>query len=149
GERGPVSAQTLEDMRASGLVHLLSISGLHMGLLAGVVFFLVRGGLALVEPLALRWPVKKIAAVAVVLATLGYLLLSGADVPTQRAFLMTGLVLLAVLLDRSALSMRLVAWAAAAILLLTPESLISASFQMSFAAVVAMIAGYEAVRERL
>src|SRR5690606_19030160 len=79
-----------------------------------------------------------------IVATLFYTLLAGAPVPTQRAFLMTGLVLLAVLLDRSPFSMRAVAWAAAFILLIAPESLTGPSFQMSFAAVVALIAAYEA-----
>ena len=148
GDRGAIPEAALDAMRDSGLAHLLAISGLHIGMVAGIVFFACRGLLALIEPLALRQPIKKWAAVAALLAAAGYLLLSGATVPTQRAFLMTALVLLAVMLDRSALSMRLVAWAAGLILLLTPESLLSVSFQMSFAAVVALIAGYEALRGR-
>ena len=148
GDRGAIPEHVLDAMRDSGLAHLLAISGLHIGMVAGIVFFACRGLLALIEPVALRYPIKKWAAVAALLAAAGYLLLSGATVPTQRAFLMTALVLLAVMLDRSALSMRLVAWAAALILLLTPESLLSVSFQMSFAAVVALIAGYEALRGR-
>ena len=143
GERGAISEDVLVAMRRSGLAHLLAISGLHLGLLAGVVFFAVRGGLALVEPVALRHPVKKWAAVLALLAAFAYMVLTGATVPTQRAFLMTGLVLLAVLVDRTAISMRLVAVAAAAVLAVAPESLLSVSFQMSFAAVVALVATYE------
>lgn len=143
GETAAIPRDVLDAYRDSGLAHLLSISGLHMSLLAGMAFFLVRGGLALIPAVALRYPIKKWAAALAMLLTLLYMLLAGAPVPAQRAFLMTGLVLLAVLLDRSALSMRLVAWAAVAVLLLTPEALTGPSFQMSFAAVAALIAAYE------
>ena len=85
----------------SGLAHLLAISGLHIGLVAGIIFFAVRALLALIEPLALRLAIKKWAAGAALIGALGYMLLSGASVPTQRAFLMTGLVLIAVMLDRT------------------------------------------------
>jgi competence protein ComEC len=135
-------------MRDSGLAHLLAISGLHMGLVAGLLFFGIRALLALVPSLALNHPIKKWAAVAAAAGGLAYLLLVGATVPSQRAFLMVSVVLLAVLLDRSAISLRLVAWAALVILLLAPESLLSASFQMSFAAVTALVAGYEVVTLR-
>ncbi len=148
GERGAIPERVIQDMRDSGLAHLLAISGLHMGLVAGLVFFSVRALLALVSALALRQPIKKWAAAAAFLGALGYLLLVGAPVPTQRAFLMVCLVLLAVVLDRSAISLRLVAWAALVVLLISPESLLSASFQMSFAAVTALVAGYEALGRR-
>jgi len=148
GERGAIPENVIDDMRASGLAHLLAISGLHVGLIAGIVFFAVRGGLALVPPLALRYPIKKWAAVGALFAAFGYALLAGATVPTQRAFLMIALVLLAVLFDRRAVSMRLVAWAAMAILLLSPESMLGASFQMSFSAVVGLVAVYEFLRRK-
>ncbi len=147
GERAAIPQAVFDAMRDSGLAHLLAISGLHIGLVAGFVFFAVRGGLALWERVALRYDIKKWAAWAALLAAAGYTLLSGATVPTQRAFLMTGLVLLAVLLDRSALTMRLVAWAAFVVLLWRPESLLGASFQLSFAAVTALIAAYEGLRD--
>jgi competence protein ComEC len=149
GDRGAIPEELVEAMRDSGLAHLLSISGLHIGLVWTLLFFAVRAGLALAEPVALRWPVKKWAAAAALAGAFAYLLISGAEVPTQRAFLMTALVTLAILCDRSALSMRLVAWAAGAILLLTPEALLSASFQLSFAAVVALVAAYEVLAPRL
>ncbi|MDH3230878.1 MAG: ComEC/Rec2 family competence protein [Alphaproteobacteria bacterium] len=149
GDRSAISETSLHSMRDSGLAHLLAISGLHLGLVAATLFFGMRAVLALSERLALRHPIKKWAAVAAIAGSFAYLLLAGAPVPTQRAFLMTGLVLIAVLLDREAISMRLVAWAAVAVLLLAPESLLGASFQMSFAAVVALVAFYEAGRERL
>ena len=148
GERGAVGEDTMEALRRSGLAHLLAISGLHVGLVAGLVFFAVRAGFALVPPLALRWPIKKWAALAAMLAAGGYLLLVGATVPTQRAFLMTAVVLLGVALDRNAVTMRLVAWAAFLVLLIRPESLLDVSFQMSFAAVTALVAVYEALRTR-
>lgn len=149
GDRGAIPERVLQDMRDSGLAHLLAISGLHIGLVAASVFFAVRLLLAAMGNLALRQPIKKWSAVAALIGAFGYLLLSGATVPTQRAFIMTGIVLLAILLDRTAISMRLVAWAAFLILLLRPESLLSASFQLSFAAVIALVAVYEGLSPRL
>lgn len=143
GDRGAIPESVNDAWRASGIYHLLSISGLHIGLVWGLLFLGVRTGLALAEPLALRRPIKKWAAAVALSGAFGYLLLSGAEVPTQRAFLMTALVTLAVLTDRNPLSMRLVAWAAFAVLLARPEALLTASFQMSFGAVVALIAAYE------
>lgn len=149
GETGGISQGVLEDYRNSGLAHILSISGLHMSLLAGLVFFFVRGGLALIPFVALRCPIKKWSALVAVLATFFYMMIAGAPVPAQRSFLMTGLVLLAVMLDRQALSPRLVACAAMVVLVLAPESLVGPSFQMSFAAVLALICGFEALSPRL
>ena len=144
GERRAIPEDVLADMRDSGLAHLLAISGLHIGLVAGLIFFAVRLLLALIEPVALRYPIKKIAAVSAVVGAFSYLLVSGATIPTQRAFLMVSIVMAAVLLDRTAISLRLVALAAGLILLVSPEALMSASFQMSFAAVIALVAAYEA-----
>jgi len=143
GRRGEISPPTLQALRDAGLGHLLAISGLHVGLLSGVVFFAVRALLALWPALALRRAIKKWAALAALLAALAYLLISGMTIPTQRAFVMTGVVLVAVMLDRVAISMRLVAIAASILLLVRPESLLSVSFQMSFAAVAALVALYE------
>jgi len=148
GERGAIQDPVIKAMRDSGLAHLLAISGLHMGLVAGLLFFGVRALLALLPRVALNYPIKKWAAVAAGLGAFAYLFLSGATVPTQRAFVMILLVLLAVLVDRRAISLRLVAWAAVVVLLLAPESLLSASFQMSFAAVTALVAGYEILTRR-
>lgn len=149
GEQTEIPEPVMQAMRASGLAHLLSISGLHVALVAGLVFFLVRAILALIEPLALRFAIKKWAAVAALLASVAYLLLIGSQVPTERSVLMTGLVLLAVIVDRSALTLRLVALAATAILLVQPDAMIGPSFQMSFAAVLALVALFEAMRDRL
>lgn len=148
GERGGVSQSAYQAMRDAGIAHLLAISGLHVGLVAGFIFLTTRGGLALIEPVALTRPIKKWAAVVALLGAVGYMLMVGAPVPTQRAVIMTGLVLLAVMVDRVALSMRTVAWAAVVVLVLAPESLLGPSFQMSFAAVIALIAAYETATRR-
>lgn len=148
GLRGRLSDETLSALRDAGLAHLLAISGLHLGLIAGILFFTVRLLLALNEPVALRYPIKKWAAVAALIGAFAYLLVTGATIPTQRAYLMVALVLFAVLIDREAVSMRPVAWAAVMVLVLRPESLLGASFQLSFAAVIALVAFYEWLRAR-
>jgi competence protein ComEC len=134
-------------IRDSGLAHLLSISGLHIGLVAGFLYASVRLALCLVPVIALRWPIQKWAAAVAVLGAGGYTLLSDATIPSQRAFIMVAVVFLGVICDRKAISMRLVGIAATAVLLLQPESLLGASFQMSFAAVVALVAAYESLRQ--
>jgi competence protein ComEC len=149
GLRGAIPEEVWHDMQIAGLAHLLAISGLHVGLVAGAVFLIVRYGLLLTPWAGPRWPVKKIAAAGALVAAFAYMQLAGAPIPTQRAVLMAALALLAVMVDRNPLSMRLVAWAAIVILLLAPESLLGASFQMSFAAVIGLIAAYETGRARL
>ena len=148
GDRSGVSQAALAALRASNLAHLLAISGLHMGLLAGFVFALVRGGLALVPPVALRWPLRKIAAAVALVAASGYLALSGGNVATERAYVMAAVMLGAVLVDRRALSLRAVACAALIVLALRPETLLGPGFQMSFAATVALVAVFGALRDR-
>jgi competence protein ComEC len=145
GDRSGVARQTLEDLRASNLAHLLAISGLHMGLLTGIVFAALRYGMALIPPLALRLPVRKIAALGALAVAAFYLALSGGNVATQRAFVMVSVMLAAVLVDRRAISLRSVAIAAMLILMLRPESLIEAGFQMSFTATAALVAAFTAL----
>ncbi|MBL8700538.1 MAG: ComEC family competence protein [Alphaproteobacteria bacterium] len=143
GEMGHVAPEVMTQMRDSGLAHLLSISGLHISLVAGIVFFAVRRVAALVQPIALRWPIKKLAAGAAFLAISLYALFAAPGVPTTRAWAMGSIVLLAVVIDRAPLSIRLVAWAALGVMLVMPEALLGPSFQMSFAAVLALIAAFE------
>lgn len=143
GERGEVEFEIAEDLRKSGLAHLLAISGLHMGLLCGTVFFLIRFGLAAIPTIALKYPIKKWSAMAAMFAGLIYLGLSGATIPTQRAFVMLLVVWVALLLDRRAISLRLVGVAAIVVLLLRPDAVLGASFQLSFAAVGALVAFYD------
>ncbi len=143
GKRDAISARVNDAMYISGLGHVLSISGYHMALVAGVVFFTVRALLALVPVLAMRYPIKKWAAFAALIAAFCYLLLSGAEVATQRSFIMTAILLVGVMVDRSALTLRNLALAALAVMLLFPEAVAHPSFQMSFAATLALIAAYE------
>jgi competence protein ComEC len=148
GDRSAIDRGIEVALRASNLYHLVSISGLHMTLLAAAVFAIVRYGLATVPWLALHWPLKKVAACAALLIGALYLVVSGAAVPTQRAFVMTATVLVAVLLDRPALTMRAVALAALIVLAMAPESVVQAGFQMSFAATIALVAAFEALRRQ-
>ncbi|MGR3759543.1 ComEC/Rec2 family competence protein [Roseobacteraceae bacterium NS-SX3] len=147
GDRSGVGQGTLQALRASNLAHLLAISGLHMGLLSGFVFAAVRLGLCLLTAVALRWPVKKLAAGAALAVAAAYLALSGGNVATERAFIMVAVMLCAVLLDRRALSLRAVAVAAVIVLIRRPESLLSPGFQMSFAATTALVAVFGLLRD--
>jgi competence protein ComEC len=154
GDRSAISLDTVQALRDSNLAHLLAISGMNMAFITAFVFALVRYGLALIPPVALRVNTKKVAAVAAFAVALFYLLLSGANVATVRAFLMVCVMLGAVLCDRRGLSLRSVALAAVILLLSQPESLLEPGFQLSFAATVVLIAGFGALdrqilRERL
>ncbi len=148
GLRASIPAEVWRHMQVAGLAHLLAISGLHMTLVAGTVFVVCRFLLSLWPALALRIVPTKPAACLALLAAFAYLLLAGATVPTQRAFMMAAVALLAVLFDRNPLSFRLLAYAALVVLLVAPESLLGPSFQMSFAAVAGLIAFYETLRRR-
>ena len=148
GQRRALPESVKEALRASGLAHILAISGLHMTLVAGTILVLLRGALALVPSLALDRPIRKWAALAALATAAAYLAISGAGIATQRAFIMVCVVLLAVLVDRAALTMRNVAIAALMVLAIAPESLLGPSFQMSFAAVAALVAAYEGWRFR-
>jgi competence protein ComEC len=147
GDRSGLDRPALDALRASNLAHLLAISGLHMGLLTGTVFGAIRLFLALIPPLALRLPAKKIAAAAALAAGLAYLLLSGAAVATERAFIMAAVILGAVLLDLRAITLRAVALAAILVLAIRPETLTGPGFQMSFAATTALVAAFAGLRD--
>ena len=139
GDRSGMSQETLAHLRASNLAHLLAISGLHMGLLTGFVFAVLRSMLVLIPGVGLRWPVKKIAAVGALLAAGGYLALSGGNVATERAFTMVAVMLVAIMLGRPALTIRAVAMAAIIILVAQPDALTGPGFQMSFSATTALV----------
>lgn len=143
GQQTGIAPPVMDDFRASGLAHILSISGLHIALVAGLVFSAIRACLAAIEPVALRYPIKKWAAAAGLLAAFAYMLVVGAPVPTLRSVLMTGVVMLAMVVDRNPFNLRLLALAALVVLLQQPDSLLGPSFQMSFGAVAALIAAYE------
>ncbi|HKR20354.1 MAG TPA: ComEC/Rec2 family competence protein [Stellaceae bacterium] len=149
GETHAIPPDDAGAFRDAGLAHILVIAGLHMGMVAGICFFALRALFALIPAIALNHPTKKYAAALALLLTFLYMLLSGTTVSSRRAFVMTALALVAVLLDRLSLSARALALAAVAIMLMTPDSATGPSFQMSFAAVAALVAFYEAWRARL
>lgn len=144
GDRGAISAADEDAMRDAGLTHLLSISGLHVSAVIAATYLVALKLLALWPWLALRVRLPIVAATAGALAGIGYTLLTGAEVPTVRSCIAALLVLTALALGRDALSLRMVAAAAFAVLLLWPESLVGPSFQMSFAAVLAIVALHNA-----
>lgn len=149
GQQAGIAPREAQAMRDSGLSHLLSVSGLHVSIVIGLVFFVLRFLLAAWEWAALRLPIKEIAMVAGLLAGGFYTLVTGADVPMLRSFLMAALVVAALLLGRNPITMRGLALAAFVVLLLRPDAVASASFQMSFAAVAALVAGFQSLRGRL
>jgi competence protein ComEC len=135
GKRDAISTSVNEAMYVSGLGHVLSISGYHMAVVVAIVFFAIRASLALFPAFA-RHPIKKWAAVAALGAAAFYLVLSGAEVATQRSFIMIAIVLVGVMVDRPTLTFRTLTVAALAVLLLAPEAVVHPSFQMSFAATI-------------
>ncbi|WP_371038358.1 ComEC/Rec2 family competence protein [Rhodosalinus sp. FB01] len=148
GDRSGIGQDTLRALRESNLAHLLAISGLHMGLLAGFVFAALRLAILALPRAGVRLPAKKLAACGALLAAAGYLALSGGNIATERAFVMAAVALLAVMLDRRAISLRAVALAALIVLALRPEALMGPGFQMSFAATTALVAVFAALRDR-
>lgn len=145
GDRSAITEDTVQALRDSSLAHLLAISGMNMAFLTAFVFGFLRYGLALVPFVALRVNTKKVAAVVSLGVAFFYLLLSGANVATERAFIMIAVFLGAVMLDRRALTLRAVAVAAVLLLVFRPESLLDPGFQMSFAATIALIVGFATV----
>ncbi|MFN7055510.1 ComEC/Rec2 family competence protein [Hyphomonas sp.] len=146
GDRSFLRFEDQEALRNTGLAHLLAISGLHLSIVGGLVYLIARRALAFIEPLALRFPVQKVAAFLALAACAGYLVLSGAGVSTQRAFIMASIVFAAIVFDRSAVSLRTFSIALLAMVLIWPESVVTPGFQMSFAATGALIAFYASWR---
>ncbi|MBV2144591.1 ComEC family competence protein [Falsochrobactrum sp. TDYN1] len=142
GERAGISEETNEDLRKSGLAHILSISGLHMALAAGVVMLSLRSLFALFPAFSQRHPVKKYAAFLSLLSCTFYLAMSGADVAAQRSYVMIVVMLCALLVDHAAISMRNLAIAAIAMIAISPHEILGPSFQMSFSATAALIAAF-------
>ncbi|MCJ2126153.1 ComEC/Rec2 family competence protein [Methylobacterium sp. J-077] len=149
GKRGLIGPAANDALRAAGIYHVVSISGLHMVLAAGVVFWLVRAVLALIPFCALVWPIKKIAAGFAMLGVTAYCAFSGWDIAAERSLIMTLIMLGAILVDRPALSMRNLALAALIALAREPEGLLGPSFQMSFGAVAGLIACARLIDGRL
>jgi len=148
GDRGAISQEDEQALRDAGLAHVLAIAGLHMALVGLGLFWTARALLAFVPALALRFPIKKWAALAALASATFYLIISGAATPATRAYIMLVAMLVAILFDRPALSMRSVAFAAAIILLLRPENIFEPGFQMSFSAVGSLVAVAEWEQKR-
>ncbi|MGO4715694.1 ComEC/Rec2 family competence protein [Bradyrhizobium sp. 2TAF24] len=140
GRRDAITTPVNDAMFISGLGHVLSISGYHMAVVAGAVFGIVRALLALIPQLSASHPIKKWAAGVALFGAAFYLVLSGSEVATQRSFLMTAVVLLAIMVDRRAITFRTLAIAAMVVLVVAPEALVHPSFQMSFAATLGLVA---------
>ncbi|MBN9545809.1 MAG: ComEC/Rec2 family competence protein [Alphaproteobacteria bacterium] len=149
GERGGIDPEDEAALRDAGLAHVLAIAGLHMALVGAGLFWLVRAVLAAIPALALNYPIKKWAAAVSILAAGFYIVISGASASATRAFVMLAMMLLAILLDRPALSMRSLGLAAVILLLLRPVSITEPGFQMSFAAVASLVAVAEWEQRRV
>ncbi|MBX3531846.1 MAG: ComEC/Rec2 family competence protein [Rhizobiaceae bacterium] len=148
GVRGGIAEADNEALRRAGLAHFISISGLHMALVAAIILVTLRSGLALFPLLSSRRPVKKYAAAGALLAISGYIVVSGQEVAAVRSFIMFAVMLVAVLFDRAALTMRNLAISALLILVVAPHEIMGPSFQMSFGATAALIAAYAWNSER-
>ncbi|MEM7067401.1 MAG: ComEC/Rec2 family competence protein [Pseudomonadota bacterium] len=148
GDKTRIPQEVQQSLRNTGLAHILAISGLHMALVTLTVIWIVRLTAACLPNLSLYYPIKKWAVCIGFITATSYLLLSGMGIATQRAWIMISVMLLAVLLDRKAITIRSVAVSAALILLFNPQNLFSPGFQMSFAAVASLVAGYELLRKR-
>lgn len=143
GDQGAVDQETMIALRDSGLGHLLSVSGVHMSVVGGLAFAALLALFSLIPPLALRWPVKKLAAIGALAVLAAYLVISGSSVPALRSFVMACVAFGAILVDRPAISMRGLALAALLVTALFPESVLEPGFQMSFAATMALVALFE------
>ncbi|NPC67886.1 ComEC/Rec2 family competence protein, partial [Komagataeibacter sp. AV436] len=149
GADGVVAAPERAAYADAGLAHLLAVAGLHLAIVMGLVMVALRTALALSERAALYWPCRQIAAVGALLAGAGYVLLTGAHLPAQRSLLMAGLAVMALLAGRRPLSLRALAVAATVLMVLNPEGVAELPLQMSVAAVMALIAGFDALRPTL
>jgi competence protein ComEC len=143
GKRGAIDKDVLTSIRNTGLGHLLAISGLHMALVMAGIFGICRIALSANQTICLHHNTKKIAATVAIAAGLLYLIVTGFPVSAQRAYIMTAIIFIAVLIDRNGISMRTLAFSALIVLTIAPHSLFTVSFQMSFAAVTALIAFFE------
>jgi competence protein ComEC len=142
GVRAGIPDEINEAMRRTGIYHIISISGLHMALVAGTIMGLLRGAFALFPDFSARRPVKKYAAAAALLSIAAYLIISGVVVAAERSFIMLAVMLIAVLFDRAALTMRNLAISAIAVIVVSPHEVVGPSFQMSFAATAALVGAY-------
>ena len=143
GKRDLLDEDTRQLIREAGIFHIITISGIQMTLVAGILFWSIRRALALIPTLALHYPIKKWAALGAIVGAVIYDILTGSRVGTERALFMTVIMMSAIAMDRQALTMRNLALAALCVIALEPEAILGASFQLSFAAVAALVAVYE------
>ncbi len=147
-ERRAISKDTTEALRIAGLTHIIAISGLNMALSAGIFYVGLRYLFSLFPGVVQAWPTKKFAAFGALVTVTAYYLISGFGVSAERAFIMMAIMLVAVLLDRPSLSLRNVALSAIVILILSPSQVLGPSFQMSYAATLALVSGYSLWKRR-
>jgi competence protein ComEC len=147
-DRRAMTKETTEALRLAGLAHIIAISGLNMALAAGLFFVGLRMLLSLSQGVSHGWPVKKIAAAGALATVTGYYLISGFAVSAERAYIMMAIMLTAVLFGRPSISLRNVSLSAIAILLISPSAVMGPGFQMSYAATLALVAGYSAWQRR-
>lgn len=144
GVRAGIPEEVNEALRRAGIYHIISISGLHMALVAGTIMVILRSGFALFPDFSSRHPVKKYAAALALVGLAAYLFISGGDVAAQRSFIMFAVMLIAVLFDRAALTLRNLAISAIIVIIVSPHEVVGPSFQMSFAATAALVGAYAA-----
>ncbi|WP_246091487.1 ComEC/Rec2 family competence protein [Swingsia samuiensis] len=149
GETHNINQKTRQDFAASGLAHLLAVAGLHLGIVMATVVMMVRFLCARSEYITLYWPSREISVLIGFVVGVGYVVLTGCHLPSVRALGMAAFITMALLMRRHVMPMRSLAFVALLILLISPVSVLSISFQMSFAAVMALIAGYDALKEPL
>lgn len=142
GDAAGITKADFEYMRIAGTAHLIAISGMHIALIAGMLFLSLRFVMIRIEALSKRYNVKKYAALLAIVGSYAYLLLAGSPVSAERAFVMSSIVLIAIIIDRSADAMRSLAIASMVLLVLQPENILSPSLQMSLAACVGLISGF-------
>ena len=149
GKRYAIDDEILDNIRASGIAHLLAISGLHLVMVTGITFLVIRKLLSLSLYIAEYYNTKKLAAIVAILVGFFYLAITGYPVSAQRAFLMSLMFFLAIMIDRESMPIYSVAWSALIILIISPENILEPGFQMSYSAVIALVSSYSFFNERL
>ncbi|WP_349967850.1 ComEC/Rec2 family competence protein [Wolbachia endosymbiont of Armadillidium arcangelii] len=143
GKKDGIDQKTMNAIRDSGIAHLFAISGLHLSFVAGLFFIVFRNLFAISETLTLKYNTKKISAFLTILPTTFYLLITGMQISAQRAYIMVILVLVAIMIERKYRGLIAIAFAASVILIIEPEAILKPGFQMSFSAVLALVASYQ------
>lgn len=143
GKKDGIDQKTMNAIRDSGIAHLFAISGLHLSFVAGLFFIVFRNLFAISETLTLKYNTKKISAFLTILPTTFYLLITGMQISAQRAYIMVILVLVAIMIERKYRGLIAIAFAASVILIVEPEAILKPGFQMSFSAVLALVASYQ------